>query len=463
MLYNYGYTVSNVWRNLLSPKIHTCGMEQIDIDKRSRIFELVSDYVKSKPAEDFVLGKTWIRYAGRVFDTEEYLSLVDAVLDGWITAGRYSEEFEYQFSKYLGVGSSLIVNSGSSANLVALSSLTSQSLGNDRLKPDDEVITVAAGFPTTVNPIVQNGAVPVFVDVEEDTYNIKVDEVEDAITDRTKAIMVAHTLGNPFDINRILKISKNQGLFLIEDNCDALGSRYGGKMTGTFGHFSTSSFYPAHHITMGEGGSVNTSDPLLERIARSFRDWGRDCYCETGASDSCGMRFTQKFGELPLGYDHKYVYSHIGYNLKATDLQAAIGVAQLKKVDKFIEKRKENFRYLYERLKPYENYFVLPKALPEAEPSWFAFPLSVREKSGFTRKEIVDYLERKKIMTRTLFAGNLVKNPAYLEVKKKIASNLEVTNRVMNNAFFIGIYPGITDEMLEYVGDVFDEIMGEHR
>lgn len=438
-------------------------MEPGDLVKRSKIFELVSDYVQSKPSEIFVPGKTWIRYAGRVFDEEEYLSLIDAALDGWITAGRYSEEFEYQFSKYLGVGSSLIVNSGSSANLIALSSLTSPSLGNARLKPEDEVITVAAGFPTTVNPIVQNGAVPVFVDVEDDTYNINVDEVEDAVTDRTKAIMIAHTLGNPFDINRILKISKNHGLFLIEDNCDALGSRYGGRMTGTFGHFSTSSFYPAHHITMGEGGAVNTSDPLLERIARSFRDWGRDCYCETGASDSCGMRFTQRFGELPLGYDHKYVYSHIGYNLKATDLQAAIGVSQLKKVDKFIGKRKENFRYLYERLKPYEDYFVLPKALPEADPSWFAFPLSVREKSGLTRKQIVDYLERKKIMTRTLFAGNLVKHPAYLDVRKRIASNLEVTNRVMNNAFFIGVYPGITAEMLEYVGDVFDEIMVENK
>ena len=438
-------------------------MEPGDLVKRSKIFELVSDYVQSKPSEIFVPGKTWIRYAGRVFDEEEYLSLIDAALDGWITAGRYSEEFEYQFSKYLGVGSSLIVNSGSSANLIALSSLTSPSLGNARLKPEDEVITVAAGFPTTVNPIVQNGAVPVFVDVEDDTYNVNVDEVEDAVTDRTKAIMIAHTLGNPFDINRILKISKNHGLFLIEDNCDALGSRYGGRMTGTFGHFSTSSFYPAHHITMGEGGAVNTSDPLLEKIARSFRDWGRDCYCETGASDSCGMRFTQRFGELPLGYDHKYVYSHIGYNLKATDLQAAIGVSQLKKVDKFIGKRKENFRYLYERLKPYEDYFVLPKALPEADPSWFAFPLSVREKSGLTRKQIVDYLERKKIMTRTLFAGNLVKHPAYLDVRKRIASNLEVTNRVMNNAFFIGVYPGITAEMLEYVGDVFDEIMVENK
>ena len=434
-------------------------MEQDEITRRGKILELVSEYVKSKPKETFVPGETWIRYAGRVFDEEEYLSIVDAALDGWITAGRYSEEFEFQFSKYLGVSSSLLVNSGSSANLVALSALTSESLGENRIKPGDEVITVAAGFPTTVNPIIQNGCIPVFLDIEEGTYNIKVEEIESAISEKTKAIMIAHTLGNPFNINRILRISKSHGLYLIEDNCDALGSKYGGKMTGAYGHFSTSSFYPAHHITMGEGGAVNTSDPILERIARSFRDWGRDCYCETGASDTCGMRFTQKFGELPLGYDHKYIYSHIGYNLKITDLQAAIGVSQLKKVDKFIEKRKKNFAHLYERLKPYENYFVLPKALPEAEPSWFAFPISVREKSGISRKEIVNYLERKKIMTRTLFAGNLIKHPAYLNVKKRVASSLEVTDNVMNNTFFIGVFPGITYEMIEYVGDVFDEIM----
>ena len=434
-------------------------MEQDEITRRSKILELVSEYVKSKPDEKFVPGETWIRYAGRVFDEEEYLSLVDAALDGWITAGRYSEEFEVQFSKYLGVNSSLLVNSGSSANLIAFSSLTSESLGNRRIKHGDEVITVAAGFPTTVNPIVQNGAIPVFVDIENGTYNINVDEVESAISEKTKAIMVAHTLGNPFDVDKILKIVKDHDLYLIEDNCDALGSRYKGKLTGTFGHFSTLSFYPAHHITMGEGGAVNTNDMALERIARSFRDWGRDCYCETGASDSCGMRFTQKFGELPLGYDHKFVYSHIGYNLKATDLQAAIGVAQLKKIDAFINRRKENFRYLYNRLKPYEDYFILPKALPEADPSWFAFPLTVRENSGITRKDVVNSLENGKIMTRTLFSGNLIKHPAYLNVKKRVASSLEVTDGVMNRTFFVGVYPGISVEMIEYVGDIFDEIV----
>lgn len=438
-------------------------MLQSDLEKRARIFEMVSDYVKAKPAENFIPGETWIRYAGRVFDTEEYISMIDAALDGWITAGRYTEEFEYQFSKFLGVNSSLVVNSGSSANLVALSSLTSQSLGKDRLKPGDEIITVAAAFPTTVNPIVQNEAVPVFVDVEEGTYNVNVDEVEDAVSENTKAIMIAHTLGNPFDIDKILKISKEHGLYLIEDNCDALGSRYHEKMTGTFGHFSTLSFYPAHHITMGEGGAVNTNNSVLERIARSFRDWGRDCYCETGASDTCGMRFTQKFGELPLGYDHKYVYSHIGYNLKATDLQAAIGVAQLKKAETFIDTRKRNFKYLYERLRQYDEYFILPKSLPGSDPSWFAFPLSVRPESGLTRREVVDNLEKKKIMTRTLFAGNLIRHPAYLNVKKRVPSHLGITDRVMNDAFFIGVYPGITDEMLEYIGNVFDDIMRKHR
>lgn len=438
-------------------------MQQEEVEKRSKIFELVYEFVNSQPKEEFIPGETWIRYAGRVFSEEEYISLVDAVLDGWITSGRYSEEFEYEFSKYLGVSSSLIVNSGSSANLIALSSLTSESLGLNRLKSGDEVITVAAGFPTTVNPIVQNRAIPVFVDIDENTYNINVEEVESAISERTKAIMVAHTLGNPFDVDAILKIVNDHGLYLIEDNCDALGSKYKGRKTGTFGHLSTQSFYPAHHITMGEGGAVNTNDPVLERIARSFRDWGRDCYCETGASDSCGMRFNQKFGELPLGYDHKFVYSHIGYNLKATDLQAAIGVVQLKKLDDFVMRRRSNFQKLYGILKAYEDYFALPKSLPSAEPSWFAFPITIRDDSGFFRRDIVNFLEKRKIMTRMLFAGNLIKHPAYLTVEKRIASDLTITDKVMNNTFFVGIYPGITGEMIEYMGQTFDEFIGRHH
>ena len=356
----------------------------------------------------------------------------------------------------------LIVNSGSSANLVAMSSLTSPSLGKDRVEPGDEVITVAAGFPTTVNPIVQNGAVPVFVDVDEETYNINVDELEEAMSEKTKAIMIAHTLGNPFDIDRVLKTAQEHNLYLIEDNCDALGSKYKDKMTGTFGDLSTLSFYPAHHITMGEGGAVNTNNPNMEKMSRSFRDWGRDCYCETGASDSCGMRFTQKFGDLPLGYDHKYVYSHIGYNLKATDLQAAIGLAQLQKINHFVDVRKKNFRFLSERLRDYGEQFILPKSLPDSDPSWFAFPLTVRPGMGFSRKQIVDHLESHKIMTRTLFAGNLTKHPAYLGIDKRIASSLTVTDNIMNNAFFIGVYPGITEEMLNFIGDVFDEFMRKY-
>ena len=436
---------------------------QIDLEWRTKIFELISQYLNTKQKETFVPGKTWVRYAGRVFDNDEILTLSDAVLDEWITSGRYSEEFEYQLSKYLGAYSTLVVNSGSSANLVAVSSLTSPSLGKRKLCRGDEVLTVSAGFPTTVNPIVQNGLIPVFVDVEEGTYNINPELIEDALSEKTKAIIVAHTLGNPFDLDRIMKITHDNDLYLIEDNCDALGSEFRGKKTGTFGTLSTLSFYPAHHITMGEGGAVMTNDPKFERIARSFRDWGRDCYCETGASDSCGMRFSQQFGELPLGYDHKYVYSHIGYNLKATDLQAAIGVAQLRKVNSFVETRKKNFAYLYSRLKEHDDLFVLPRKLNESDPSWFAFPLTVRKNSFFTRNDITKFLEDSKIMTRTLFAGNLIRHPAYTDVEKRIASSLNVTDNIMLNSFFIGVYPGLHENELTYICDKFDEFAGRMR
>jgi CDP-6-deoxy-D-xylo-4-hexulose-3-dehydrase len=432
-------------------------------DYRKNILQLVSKFCESQPREEFVPGKTWIRYAGRVYGEEEYLNLIDAALDGWITAGRYSEEFEFDLANFLGVESSILVNSGSSANLIALSSLTSPLLGNDRLRRGDEVITVAAGFPTTVNPIIQNGLVPVFLDVDQGTYNINTEEISDAISNNTKAIMIAHTLGNPFDLETVTKICKDYNLYLIEDNCDALGSKYKGKMTGSFGDLSTLSFYPAHHITMGEGGAVSTNNPTFERIMRSFRDWGRDCYCETGASDTCGMRFTQQFGNLPLGYDHKFVYSHIGYNLKATDLQASLGVAQLKKADSFIEKRKNNFQLLYQILKQYEDYLILPKSLPDADPSWFAFPISIRNNSIFTRVELTNFLERNKIMTRTLFAGNLTKHPAYVDIDKRVPSELKITDKVMNDSFFIGVYPGITNEMINYVGEIFDQFIGKKK
>lgn len=434
-----------------------------DREQRKNIFNMVNEYLNSRPKETFIPGKTWIRYAGRFFSNEEYLTMIDAVLDGWITEGRYAEEFEFELSKYLGTYSTILVNSGSSANLIALTSLTSPLLEKGQIKKGDEVITTASGFPTTVNPIIQNNLTPVFVDIEEGTYNINTKLVESAISDKTRAIMVAHTLGNPFDVDAILKITKKYGLYLIEDNCDALGSEYDGKKTGSFGDFSTVSFYPAHHITMGEGGAVNTNDPTLERIARSFRDWGRDCYCKPGESNACGMRFTQKFGELPLGYDHKYVYSHIGYNLKVTDIQAALGVAQLRKVRGFVSRRKYNFTYILNRLREYENLLSLPKVSAKSDPSWFAFPITVKSNAGFKRDKLVNFLEEKKIETRPLFAGNLVRHPAYLNVNKRIGSGLEVTDNVMNNSFFIGVYPGLTDEMLAYICDSFDQFMRKYK
>ena len=435
-------------------------MEQsADLESRKRVFKSVTEYLRLKPKEMFVPGNTWVRYAGRVFDNSEYLSLVDALLDGWITAGRYTEEFELALSTYLGMYSTTFINSGSSANLIAMSSLTSHLLENDRLLPGDEVVTVAAGFPTTVNPIVQNNLIPVFTDVEIGTYNINPDLIEDAMTKKTRAIFIAHTLGNPFDLDKIMKIKEENSLYLIEDNCDALGSTYNGKKTGTFGEISTISFYPAHHITTGEGGAVNTNDVKLERIIRSFRDWGRDCYCEPGASDTCGMRFTQKFGELPLGYDHKYVYSHIGYNMKSTDLQAAIGVTQMKKLDEFVRRRKDNFRYFYKGLRKYEKLLIPPKWDQRSSPSWFALPLTVAKDAPFTRNQIVNYLEEHKIMTRPIFAGNLTRHPAYLGVKKRIHGTLKNTDYIMNNSFFIGVFPGITKEMRGYVMDIMESFL----
>ncbi len=436
--------------------------ESQDAELRSRILTSVKEYINFKPKDLFVPQETWVRYAGRVFDDTEYLNLTDAMLDGWITSGKYTEKFELELSNYLDLYSTTFVNSGSSANLIALSSLTSESLGNKKLNHGDEVITVASGFPTTVNPIIQNGLNPVFIDVEMGTYNINPDLIEDAITSKTKVIMVAHTLGNPFNLDKIMKIKEKYDLYLIEDNCDALGSTYKGKKTGTFGEISTISFYPAHHITSGEGGAVNTNDVKLERIIRSFRDWGRDCYCETGASDTCGMRFTQKFGELPLGYDHKYVYSNIGYNLKATDLQAAIGYAQIKKLNEFINARRENFKFYYEGLKKYEDLLIVPKWDSVSVPSWFAFPLTIRKNSPFSRNQIVDYLERNKIMTRSLFAGNLLKHPAYLNISKRVSGELLNTDYIMNNSFFIGVFPGINKDMREYVLNKFIEFLEDY-
>ena len=419
---------------------------------RKEIFKKVKEfYLLQKNQEKFSPGETAIPYAGRIYDEKEITALVDASLDFWLTSGRYAKEFEEKLAKFLGVKHCLLTNSGSSANLLAVSALTSPLLKERRLKAGDEVITTACGFPTTLNPIIQNNLVPVFVDVKIGTYNIDEKKIEEAITDKTKAIFIAHTLGNPANIETILKIAKKYNLWFIEDNCDALGSKYKGKFTGSFGHISTASFYPAHHITMGEGGAVLTSDPLLRKIILSFRDWGKDCWCETGHDDTCGKRFSKQFGKLPLGYDHKYVYSHIGYNLKATEMQAAIGVMQLKKLKQFILTRKNNFKYLYNNLKNYDKYFILPVKEKGSEPSWFGFPIFIKKSCPFGRNEIVTYLEDKKIATRMLFGGNLLRQPAYNRISYRASFSLENTDNVMNNLFWIGVYPGIKKEHLNFI------------
>lgn len=428
--------------------------------KRTEILDLVRSYYKEQFAEKtFEAGKTTIPFAGRIFDEEELATLVDASLDFWLTTGRYAEEFEAKFAEFMGQKSCMLVNSGSSANLIALSTLTSPLLKGNRLKRGDEVLTVAAGFPTTVNPVIQNGLTPVFVDVEVDTFNIKVSAIENALSDKTKAIMLAHTLGNPFNLEVVKGIADKYRLYLVEDCCDAVGSKYNGQMVGTFGNLATTSFYPAHHITMGEGGSVLTSNPLLKRIATSLRDWGRDCYCDPGCDNTCGRRFKGQYGDLPLGYDHKYVYSHVGYNLKVTDMQAAVGVAQLKKLPLFIEARKENFKKLYKGLEQYEEYLMLPQATPNSDPSWFGFPFNVRENDKFTRKDLAEYLEDHKILTRQLFAGNITKQPAYKdkEINYRISGSLENTDYIMRNTIFIGVYPGIDDVRMNYILSVFDQ------
>jgi CDP-6-deoxy-D-xylo-4-hexulose-3-dehydrase len=398
-----------------------------------------------------------IPYAGRVFDEKEIINLVDASLEFWLTAGRYANKFENDFADFLGVKYCLLTNSGSSANLLAVSALTSPLLKSRQLKPHDEVITTACGFPTTLNPIIQNNLIPVFIDVNLGNYNIQADKIEKAITKRTKAIFVAHTLGNPLDLDKIMSLVKKYNLYFIEDNSDSLGSQYRGKYTGSFGDISTCSFYPAHMVTMGEGGAVLTNNPLLKRIIMSFRDWGRACWCEPGHDNTCGKRFTQKFGDLPYGYDHKYVYSHIGYNLKATDMQAAIGVAQLEKLPGFIEARKKNFSFLKRHLKKYEKYLILPEPTKRSNPSWFGFSILVKESAPFTRNDIVNYLEQNKIATRMLFGGNLTRQPAYSSIKFRVVKDLRNTDLVMNNLFWIGVYPGLTKEMLDYVCGRFEE------
>jgi len=419
---------------------------------RREILALVAEYheVAFAPRE-FVPGESAVPVSGKVFGAEEVQHVVEAGLDFWLTAGRFAIEFERRFARVMQARHAMLVNSGSSANLVALSSLTSPSLGDDRLKPGDEVVTVAAGFPTTVNPIVQNGLVPVFVDVEQGTYGPIVSQLEEAVSDRTRAVMIAHTLGNPFDLDAVTALVKKHDLYLIEDCCDAVGATYRGRSVGSFGDLATVSFYPAHHITMGEGGCVLAHKPAMKRLVESFRDWGRDCWCETGKDNTCGKRFEWQLGALPCGYDHKYTYTHVGYNLKLTDMQAAVGVAQLERLPAFIEARRRNFATLHAGLRELEDVLVLPEATPHSEPSWFGFPIMVREDAPFTRDALTRFLESRRIATRLLFGGNLVRQPAYQDVNYRVVGDLANSDRVMHGAFWIGVHPGLTEEMLAYM------------
>jgi CDP-6-deoxy-D-xylo-4-hexulose-3-dehydrase len=431
---------------------------------RKRILELVEDYYREKfGKKSFDPTRDMVHYAGRVFDSREMINLVDAGLDFFLTANRYAERFETEFAEYLGLSNALLVNSGSSANLIALTTLTSPKLKDRRLKPGDEVITVACGFPTTLNPILQNQLTPVFVDVNFCDYTAIPERLAEAIGPKTKAIMMAHTLGVPFNLDVVMDLVKKYDLWLIEDNCDALGSRYRDRLTGTFGHLSTFSFYPAHHITMGEGGCVATADDELARIAHSFRDWGRDCYCAGGENNTCGKRYGQQFGTLPAGYDHKYVYSHIGYNLKVTDMQAAVGCAQFEKLKKFTTLRKANFRKLKEIAQPYLDRLILPHTTEHSDPSWFGFIITVRPEAGFTRDDLTRYLEASRIETRNLFAGNLLRHPAYESIPRRVVGDLTNTDIIATNTFFIGVYPGIEAAHLEHVERSFSSFMQGER
>ncbi len=416
-------------------------------------FAELRQQITAKVNRDIWPGVDYIPVTGKVLDEMDILSGVDAMLDTWLTTGRYAAEMEKTLSRYIGSRFSLLVNSGSSANLLAFSSLTSPKLEKERLKPGDEVITVAAGFPTTVNPVIQYGCIPVFVDVDIPTYNIKAEDIEQAISGKTRAIVLAHALGNPFNLSVVTDIAKKYGLWLIEDNCDALGATYNGRKTGSFGDLATLSFYPAHHITMGEGGAVLINNASLKKIAESFRDWGRDCWCDPGNDNTCGMRFSQCFGALPEGYDHKYTYSHIGYNLKVTDMQAAIGLSQLAKADHFINRRRENFRVLYKKMMQFEEHFILPQATPGGDPSWFGFVLTIRDGSPVKRNELIQFLEENKIGTRLFFGGNLVKQPAYKDIRFRTTGALTNTDIIMKNAFWLGVWPGLDEKHFEYIAN----------
>ena len=416
----------------------------------------LTSIIETKINSEIIPGKDYIPVSGKLIDPNDILFGVDATLDAWLTTGRYAKKFEPTLAKYIGAKSSLLVNSGSSANLVAFYALTSPSLGKRAIQKGDEVITVAAGFPTTINPLIQFGCVPVFVDIDIPTYNIDASKIEAAISSKTKAIMIAHALGNPFNLDKVLAIAKKHNLWLIEDDCDSLGATYNGKKTGSFGDLATLSFYPAHHITMGEGGAVLINNRRLQMPALSFRDWGRDCYCETGCDNTCNKRYEWQLGDLPKGYDHKYIYSHIGFNLKVTDTQAAIGLSQLSKIDQFVAKRRENHALLYELIKPMEEFFILPEKTPNSEPSWFGFMLTVRDPKTLDRNKLVRYMEENKIGTRLFFGGNMLKQPAYKNIEKRVVGDLTNSNKVMNDSFWLGVWPGLNKNHLEYIKSKLD-------
>ena len=439
-------------------------MTNVSDQLRQQILELTSRYfAEAFPAAEFKPGITPVPVSGKVVDAGDVGAVVESALDAWFTTGRFAADFERKLARFVGVRSASLVNSGSSANLIALSALTSPKLGDRRLKPGDEVITVAAGFPTTLNPILQNRLVPVFVDITLPSYEIDVTQLEAARSDKTRAIMIAHTLGNVFDLDAITAFAKKHDLWLIEDCCDAMGSTWKGRHVGTFGDIATVSFYPAHHITLGEGGAVLTDKPNLQVLIESFRDWGRDCWCEPGKDNTCGKRFDWQLGSLPCGYDHKYTYSHIGYNLKATDMQAALGSSQIEKLPHFIARRKQNFRHLFKGLQALEDYLILPEATPGSDPSWFGFPIGVRESAPFKRQDLVRALEAQKIGTRLLFGGNLLRQPAYEGCEVRVVGELKNTDFAMNNVFWIGVYPGLTEEMLDYMVDAISKFAAEER